>query len=115
VSELLDAFRVSTANKVQTIYDRSEKADESTGALILEVMAVINGVTEAQLDPRFRQPTIPLSEVDTRMSGIRLELLDVIGDHEVWKSTFGGLKTRSSRHSRITARMSGRPLRKMTI
>jgi hypothetical protein len=75
------------------MYDKSEKADEPTRALILEVIAVINGVTEAQLQPRFQQPTIPLSEVDTRMSGIKSKLLDVIGDHEVWKSTFGGLKT----------------------
>jgi hypothetical protein len=27
------------------------------------------------------------------MSGIKSKLLDVIGDREVWKSTFGGLKT----------------------
>jgi hypothetical protein len=27
------------------------------------------------------------------MSGIKAKLLDVIGDHELWKSTFGGLKT----------------------
>jgi hypothetical protein len=32
--------------------------------LILEVLPAINGVTEAQLDPRFRQPTAPLREVE---------------------------------------------------
>jgi hypothetical protein len=40
MAELVDAFRESTTKRVQTIYDRSERADESTRALILEVLQV---------------------------------------------------------------------------
>ena len=65
---------------------------ESLDNLLLNTLKQTNADTGDKILSMFNNPVIPVSEVDSKLQELKDKLTSLVGENELWKSTFGQIQ-----------------------